>query len=278
MLGGETTTIADGVVRIVAPNPGPMTGPGTNTYLIGQQEIAVIDPGPYITSHVEQILNRCDRRLKWILTTHTHPDHSPGAAILREHTQAQVMGIPAPKHPPQDQTFAPDKSLAHDQVIRGSDFEIRVIHTPGHASNHVCFLHQDGWLFTGDHIMNGSTVVINPPDGNMKDYLASLALLQTLPLKAICPGHGEVIKKPQAEIEWIIQHRLDREAMVRATVEANPDSTLEELVPLVYTGIDPRLYPWAARSLLAHLIKLTDDCVVIEQAKTWRLMHNADRD
>ncbi len=268
---GEITTLAVGIRRVLAPNPGMMTGPGTNTYLIGNEEVAIIDPGPAIQEHLD-LLAKVDN-IKWILATHTHPDHSPGVARLAAMTGAKVYGIAAPNGPHQDKTFSPDIAPIDGDVLHGADFRLRMLHTPGHASNHLCFLHEGHrWLFTGDHIMNGSTVVIDPPDGDMRDYLASLQALLKVQLSAIAPGHGDVFDNPYEVIEWIIEHRLTREAKVVAALSAHPDTTSQELVMYVYDDVSVELHSWAERSLLAHLTKLQkDDRVSRSNSARWRL-------
>lgn len=270
LTAGKITELADGVRRIIAPNPGMMTGPGTNTYLIGTDVIAVIDPGPVIESHLQMIAD--SGNIKWILVSHTHPDHSPGAGKLAELTGAITIGIPAPDGEHQDKSFRPDRIPADGDTLDGPDFSIQMINTPGHASNHLCFLHAaHRWLFTGDHIMNGSTVVINPPDGDMREYLRSLANLRKIEIDAIAPGHGDVFYDPQDVIDWIVEHRLSREEKVADAVSAYPDLTSHELVPHVYADVDKRLHGWAERSLLAHLIKLKKDQRVIEQESRWSM-------
>jgi glyoxylase-like metal-dependent hydrolase (beta-lactamase superfamily II) len=249
------------VTRVVAPNGGVMTGPGTNTYLIGSEELVVIDPGPDDESHTQAIVQAVGgRSLRWILCTHTHVDHSPGAVRLQRRTGAPIasMAAPATDH---DFRFDPDRVLAPDDVIHCAGVSLRAVHTPGHASNHVCFLlSSNGMLFTGDHIMQGSTVVIWPPDGNMRAYLESLRRLLELDIKTLAPGHGCLIDSPQAEIERLIRHRLHREAKVRqAVVDVGRDATLETLLPNVYDDVPKLLYKLAARSLQAHLDKLVED-------------------
>ena len=166
------------VRRLVAPNPGVMTGPGTNTYLLGDDEVAVLDPGPAIPSHIEAILETAGDRIRWIVCTHTHPDHSPAWQAVAEATGAQVIGALPADDMFQDDTFKPHQELTHDEVLRTPEFTLRAVHTPGHVSNHFCFfLEEEQMLFAGDHIMNGSTVVIVPPSGDMKAYIESLQLL-----------------------------------------------------------------------------------------------------
>ena len=257
---GKAIAIAPGIRRLTAPNPGMMTGPGTNTYLVGENEIAVIDPGPRIDKHIEDIQSEASAAIRWILCTHTHPDHSPGAAPLAEATGAETMGISAPEGKVQDKTFRPDRVLADGDALTTDEFSIRAVHTPGHASNHLCFLHEgERMLFTGDHIMAGSTVVIDPPDGDMKDYLASLGRLKELDLASLAPGHGPVIEEPFELVDWLIAHRMKRESRVIAAMKAHPGQTLWELTPYVYEDVDEKLYRLASRSLLAHLLKLEAD-------------------
>ena len=243
------------VTRLIAPNPGMMTGPGTNTYLVGEQDLAVIDPGPDIDSHVEKIVAEGNGRIRWILCTHTHMDHSPAAAKLKAATGATVLGRPAPAG--QDASFAPDRVVADGDRLFLGGVVLRAIHTPGHASNHLCYLLEDSrMLFTGDHVMQGSTVVINPPDGDMRQYLRSLERLLAEELVVIAPGHGYLIGAPHREIRRLIAHRLAREKKVVASLAKLRAASPEELLPLVYDDVPPRVHGVAARSLAAHLDKL----------------------
>ncbi len=249
------------VTRITAPNPGVMTGPGTNTYLVGDEQLAVIDPGPALDSHIAKILEtgagRSGSRIRWILTTHTHMDHSPATAALKAATGAQVLGRPAPEGGSQDRAFAPDRVLEHGERVAVGDLNLRVIHTPGHASNHLCYLlEQTRMLFTGDHVMQGSTVVINPPDGDMRAYLASLEELLAVDAVIFAPGHGYLIGAPHREVRRLIAHRLAREAKVVAALQRRGPALLEELVTDAYDDVPAGLHPVAMRSLSAHLDKL----------------------
>ncbi len=264
------TQLAPGVRRLLAPNPSMMTGPGTNTYLFGDNEVAVLDPGPVIDSHLDAIQETAASAIKWILVTHTHPDHSPAAVELAQRSGAELLGRRAPPGAHQDTTFVPDRVLEDgDRIVLGG-MEIEAIRTPGHASNHLCYRQLGlNWIFTGDHVIDGSTVVIDPPDGNMQDYLASLAKLKALKPAALAPGHGELIEDPDRLIDWIVEHRLAREAKVAAALEDNPGSTSMGLVPHVYKDIDRTLYVWAERSLLAHLLKLEDDGVASCSSGLW---------
>lgn len=245
------------VRRLVAPNPGVMTGPGTNTYLIGNDELAVLDPGPAIPEHIEAILQAGGGRIRWIICTHTHPDHSPAWQAIAEATGAEVIGALPADDMFQDETFTPSKELQHDDVLRTPEFTLRAVHTPGHVSNHYCFfLEEEQMLFAGDHIMNGSTVVIVPPSGNMKAYIESLQLLLKYPLKYIAPGHGDVMENSAAVVEWLVNHRLQREAKVLKGLQNLKSASLDELVAVVYDDVDTSLHQMAKLSLQAHLIKL----------------------
>jgi glyoxylase-like metal-dependent hydrolase (beta-lactamase superfamily II) len=260
LTSGQLDEIAPGVRRLVARNPGFMTGPGTNTYLVGTQRLAVIDPGPHDLVHIERILEAAGGQVAAILATHTHPDHSPAVATLAQSTGAETLGRGAPAHGRQDATFVPTRTLNDGDVVRIGDLTLRAIHTPGHASNHVCYLLEGmGLLFSGDHIMQGSTVVIGPPDGNMQQYLQSLARLQREPVTRIAPGHGLVIENAQEEVARLIAHRLQREAKVAERLRRAGRATIDVLVTSVYDDVDPRLHPVAKGSLLAHLLKLEAD-------------------
>ena len=264
------TVLRPGIRRLAAPNPSMMTGPGTNTYLFGDKEVAVLDPGPVIDSHLDTIVRVADAPIRWVLVTHTHPDHSPAAAVLAKRTGAELIGIAAPQGQHQDATFEPTSIPADGDQLVTDEFTITAVHTPGHASNHVCFHHEaSDWLFTGDHVIDGPTVVIDPPDGNMKQYIESLLRVKSMGCTALAPGHGYVIHDPERVIDWIVAHRLGREAKVVAALKANPGLSTHELVPHVYKDVDKRLYGWAERSLLAHLIKLEEDGGAGQGGERW---------
>ena len=248
------------VTRIIAPNPGAMSGPGTNTYLVGEDQLAVIDPGPDIASHVEAIIAAGAGRIRWILATHTHKDHSPAANAVQAATGAQVIGRRAPEGASQDAGFAPQRQPADGERLELGAVTLRAIATPGHASNHLCYLLEETrMLFTGDHVMQGSTVVINPPDGNMRTYLASLERLLADQFAIFAPGHGYLIGTPAKEVKKLIRHRLAREAKVVRSLAQLGRATPEELVRAVYDDVQERLHPVALRSLAAHLDKLAAD-------------------
>lgn len=272
---GKPCPITLNIRRIVAPNASMMTGPGTNTYMIGNKQLAVIDPGPTINEHADtlvKIANSLGATIRWILCTHTHADHSPGAALLKRLTGAQVFGFPAPATPGQDRQFAPDQAWKDGSRLDTDEFSLRAVHTPGHASNHLCFLYEnEKILFTGDHIMQGSTVVIVPPDGNMAHYLQSLAALKGLDIERLAPGHGDIIHNPQDIIEGLIQHRLMRERKTLDKLTLLSPCTLDVLTPAVYDEVPVFLHGLARQSLTAHLLKLREEGQVTEKDEHWQL-------
>jgi glyoxylase-like metal-dependent hydrolase (beta-lactamase superfamily II) len=263
---GVAVRLSPRIVRVTAPNPGVMTGPGTNSYLVGEPDgsggWALIDPGPDDSAHRDALLAAAGGRpIDRILVTHTHKDHSPGAAALREVTGARVIGRRAPPHPGQDHAFEPDHAPADDERIElGPTTTLRALHTPGHASNHVCWLlEQEKLLFTGDHVMQGSTVVINPPDGDMGAYLRALDALLAEDLEWFAPGHGFLVADPHALVRALIAHRLRREAKVASALASHGPADLATLVRPVYDDVATALHGVAQRSLLAHLVKLQAD-------------------
>ena len=256
---GVAGALSPMVRRIVAENPGMMTGPGTNTYLVGIDEIAVIDPGPGDASHLDAIAGCGGDRIRWILLTHTHEDHSPGAVGLKKRTGAEILAFGPGEGKGKVRL---DGTLGDGAVIEATEFHLTALHTPGHASNHLCYLlNEERTLFTGDHIMQGSTVVISPPDGDMAAYLASLERLKTIRprLKAIAPGHGHLIEDPLATIDDYIEHRRAREKQVLDVLRSRGTATIAEIVEDIYADVAPELHPVARRSVWAHLRKLADD-------------------
>ena len=266
------------VQRLTCPNPGMMTGPGTNTYIVGEgDQFIVIDPGPDDIGHIERIAAIVGQNLIKILCTHSHPDHHPGAKRLQSlaiangagkvsiaglampHAYLQANGSPRniEYETPTTWDFTPDHQLKNGERIAVGDCTLRAIHTPGHASNHVCFLlEEDQLLFSGDHILNGVTPIINPPDGDMQAYLDSLAHLATLDFDFILPAHGYVLAPAKLAITKLVAHRLKRESKVIAAIKLLGTNDIDTLVTTVYDDVDSRLHPAAKRSLLAHLIKL----------------------
>lgn len=273
LLTGRLTPLTSRVSRLLAPNPSWETGPGTNTYLLGTDDVTVVDPGPADVGHIEAIIAQSPGRIRHILVTHTHEDHSPGAALLAERTGAQVLGCAVLDDEWQDTSYRPQRVLRHDEQLELGGVRLRAVHTPGHVGNHLCYLVEDDeLLITGDHIMNGSTVVIVPPSGDMADYLASLALLRQYPLRSLAPGHGDLMEQPQATVDYLIQHRLRREAKVLDCVRRTGPGTLEDLLPVAYDDVASNLHGLASLSLWAHLLKLVRDGQVVEEAGVWRLV------
>lgn len=256
-LPGRAVAIAPGVLRVVAPNASAMTGPGTNTYLLGDPPVAVLDPGPDDARHLA-VLCALAPRLERIFITHTHRDHSPLAHRLVAATGARLIGRPPPADGRQDATARPDVVPVRDQCFEAAPgLVLRAIDTPGHASNHVCWLLEPGGLlFSGDHVLDGVTPVILHPDGDLAAYLEALDRLDRYPLRAIAPGHGRVLSEPHAVIDGIRRHRRAREAKVLETLRAAAPATLDALVALVYRDVDPALHVWARMTLEAQLVKL----------------------
>ena len=274
IIPGRLRQLRPGLACVTADNPGAMTGPGTNSYLVGEQKIAIIDPGPADDAHIAAMLAALDElggELAAIVVTHTHPDHSPAARCLAEKTGAPCYGREIAQDGFQDDSFSADTALEDGQRIELGEHSVLALHTPGHVDNHFCFLHeQSGLLITGDHIMQGSTVVIIPPAGHMGHYIASLRKMLDYPVTALAPGHGGLIDKPREEIEYLIKHRLGREEKVVRVLRDKYEGTLETLTPLVYDDVDESLHPVAQFSLWSHLIKLRDEGRVTEQDTLWR--------
>ncbi len=271
---GVATELAPGVRRLVARNPGPLTFKGTNTYLIGQQDIAVIDPGPDDPMHRRAILAAAGRgRITHILLTHTHRDHSAGMAALKAETGAVTCGfggtderrVAANRHVEAkaflDVNFVPDLSLRDEGVVRSHDWSLKALHTPGHAPDHLCFgLEGTGVLFSGDHVMGWNTTVIAPPEGRMSDYLASLSRLlegRTDTSAIYLSGHGEIIREPQRLVRGYLLHRQMRENMIFEAVRDGLGK-VAEITDRVYRGLQPAMLSAAKLSVLAHLEHLME--------------------
>lgn len=284
---GRFVRIGPAVQRLVAPNASLMTGPGTNSYVIGDPPRAVLDPGPDDPAHLSLLVQAVPHP-QFIFVTHTHRDHSSGACSLATTTGAPIVGLPPPKDGRQDETCVPTVFPAHDAVftlsaargigaapVESGEFapeatRLRAIHTPGHASNHVCYLLEEaGLLFSGDHVLDGITPVILPPDGDMAEYIASLQRLKTYGLRAIAPGHGGVLTAPIESIDYVIAHRGKREAKVLAVLGSMGRGTLDELLPKVYSDVRPELLPIARLSLEAHLIKLVREGRAERDGASW---------
>ncbi len=270
IIPGEAVEIAAGVIRLTAPNPGVMTGPGTNTYVIGHERFTVIDPGPLNPVHLERILELTGGCVDQILVTHTHHDHSPAATELKVRTSARLIGRAAPEGVSQDRDFSPDDQPEHGDLIATDAGILKALHTPGHASNHVCYLLlEQQMLFSGDHIMQGSTVVINPPDGDMKGYLESLYDLLAEPLSYIAPGHGFVMAQPEATVDYLITHRLTREHKIAKVLKKLSPVTLEKLTTSAYDDVPTAIHGVASRSALAHLLKLEQEDRARSEGSIW---------
>lgn len=266
---GVPRRIAPGVWRLVAPNASAMTGPGTNTYLLGDPPCAVLDPGPDDPAHLAAILALVPRP-SHVFVTHTHRDHSPLAARLAGRFSTVQVGRCPPDDGRQDLSFVPAREPSRDEVFEVDGLRLRAIDTPGHASNHVCWLLEtESLLFTGDHLLDGVTPVILAPDGNMSDYLDSLRRLRGYALQRLAPGHGRVLEQPYELIDQVIAHRLRREAAVLAALVRLREASVDELLPVVYPGLDAELQRFARLSLLAHLIRLGRDQRAIEVGERW---------
>jgi len=257
---------------VVAGNPGLMTGPGTNTYLLGEREIAVVDPGPNDARHLEAILAAADAPIRWVVATHTHPDHSPLAVELARRSGARVIGLPPPRDGRQDETFMPHHQPADAERLKLGDCELIAIHTPGHASNCVCyFLERERLLITGDHVLEGVTPVIVPPDGNMADYLNSIDKLFAYDFENIAPGHGDMMDRGKQVLAGLRAHRLAREDKVLRSLAKFTAANLDMLTPVVYDDVSADRHQWARLSLTAHLIKLAHEGRISELNGSWQI-------
>src|SRR6202795_1884620 len=267
----KCVTLAPGVGRIVAGNAGLMTGPGTNTYLFGLREVAVLDPGPDDTRHLEAILAAAGTAIRWILVTHTHQDHAPLARRLAARTGARVIGLTPPDDGRQDATFVPQQLPGDGERLSLGECELLAIHTPGHASNCVCYLlERERFLFTGDHVLDGVSPVILPPDGDMSAYLHSLDKLQSHDFEHIAPGHGGVMGRGKEILASLRAHRLAREEKVWGSWRRLAAATLDELTAVVYDDVAVERHRWARLTLEAHLIKLAREHRASERDGLWR--------
>lgn len=261
---GVACALSPLVRRIVAPNPSMFTGPGTNTYLVGIDEVAVIDPGPDDAAHAEAIVGASMReRVRWVLLTHTHPDHWPAAARIKEMTGAEIAAFG--KVPKADGDVPVDRVLQDGEVIEGTEFGLQVVHTPGHAPNHICFvLEEERVLFSGDHVLQGTTTVVVPDrGGDMKAYLASLERLRKLRrIARICPGHGDVVEEPKALLDEYVAHRKMRERQILKALGVGP-AKIPDLVARIYVDTPEGLHGLAQKQVHAHLLKLKAEGKVV---------------
>ncbi len=267
---GVEVTCSKLIRRVVARNPSPFTYHGTQTYVVGRGNVALIDPGPLLPAHVDALLAVLEgETITHVLVTHTHLDHSPATKLL-----AQRIGAPTYGFGPHgegryergerveagaDLDFVPQVRLAHGQVIEGDGFTLECVHTPGHCSNHLCYrVREEGALLTGDHVMGWSTTVVSPPDGDMADYMASLQLLLERDDRVYLPAHGPAIAEPQAFTRSLIEHRLEREAQILECVAQGRERIAQDMVPVMYANVPVYLHGAAARSVFAHVLHLLD--------------------
>lgn len=274
--GRAATCVSPLVRRVVAPNPGPFTDTGTCSYIIGEGEVAIVDPGPDDPRHVAALLDAiAGETLRYVLVTHTHCDHSPAAAVLRERTGATVAGC-APYAPPpdiayagpgldasHDRAYAPDRALEDGETLALGAATIETLATPGHTANHLCFaLREEKALFTGDHIMAWSTTVVAPPDGSMRDYMASIERMRARDDRIYWPGHGGPVRHPQRYLRALVHHRHARESAILQRLDAG-DETIAAIVARVYESVDRRLHGAAALTVFAHLEDLIERGLVV---------------
>jgi glyoxylase-like metal-dependent hydrolase (beta-lactamase superfamily II) len=272
---GSAIDLAPGLRRIVAPNPSPMTYRGTNTYLLGDRDLAVIDPGPISDAHLQAILAalRPGQSISHIIVTHSHVDHSPLAAGLSARTGAPVLAFGGPQAGRSavmdqlardglagggegiDLAFRPDQTVQDGEVIAGDGWSLEVIHTPGHLGNHIA-LAWDDICFTADHIMGWASSLVSPPDGDLTDFMASCRRLQARNWSVFHPGHGAPVDDPTGRLDWLISHRLMRETAILDALSDAP-ATAQTLAERIYTETPPALLPAATRNVFAHLVDLT---------------------
>lgn len=263
---GMLKQISPLIGRVLAPNPSAFTYTGTQTYLVGADDLAVIDPGPLDEGHLEALMEAIGGRpVRAILCTHTHRDHSPAARPLADRIGAPIVGcapLTLDDDGPRadaafDAAYQPDRILADGERVAGENWTLEAVATPGHTSNHLCFaLVEEGALFTGDHVMGWSTSVISPPDGDMADYMRSMQRLLDRDDNIYYPAHGDAVDNPQRLVRGMMGHRKQREGQIVRFLERNGASQIPDMVAEMYKGIDPRLHPAAGRSVLAHLVDL----------------------
>ncbi|MFK4793398.1 MBL fold metallo-hydrolase [Sphingobium sp. ZW T5_29] len=279
---GTLLQISPRIGRVLAPNPSHFTYTGTQTYLVGTADLAVIDPGPQDEDHLAALVAAIgDRPVRAILCTHTHRDHSPAARPLSLRTGAPVIGCAplmleddGPRADAAfDPSYDPDRILADGEQVAGVDWTLEAVTTPGHTSNHLCFaLLQENALFTGDHVMGWSTSVISPPDGDMADYMRSMQRLLDRDDAVYYPAHGAPVPNPRRLVRGMMGHRKQREGQIIRFLERNGVSEIPAMVAEMYKGVDPRLHPAAGRSVLAHLIDLDGRGVAaVTEDGRWRL-------
>jgi glyoxylase-like metal-dependent hydrolase (beta-lactamase superfamily II) len=270
------------ISRVVADNPGPFTFKGTGVYIVGNKDVAVIDPGPDDASHVDALKRALEgRRVTHILVTHTHADHSPAAKPLKEWSGAKTYafgphgsgkledGVRVEEGG--DMQFTPDVRVKDGEIIKGNGFTFECVFTPGHTSNHMCYaLREENALFTGDHVMGWSTTVVTPPDGDMAQYMASVKKLMARDDAILYPTHGAPVTDPKPFLAAYLEHRLDREKQIVACIRDGL-TTIPQMVARMYADVDKRLHPAASRSVLAHLIQLENENRAVNDGGHYRL-------
>lgn len=270
---GVPVEIAPGLRRLTAPNPSPMTGPGTNSYIVGSGPFVVVDPGVDDVSHIDALLAACAGHLVAICLTHRHPDHAGGAVELARRTQASIHAWPRDGFGAHDLHIRIDRALTDDEILLAGDTPLIVRHTPGHAADHVAFeLPEQRIVLAGDALMSGATVVILPPDGNMGAYFATLDRLAALKPRSIAPAHGCIIEDPAEHITEVAAHRREREAQVMKTLSTMDLRSPEDIAERLYPELDDRLKAMAAQQVLAHLLHLQDRELVTREQDGWRVL------
>jgi glyoxylase-like metal-dependent hydrolase (beta-lactamase superfamily II) len=275
---GRVEAVAPNLRRVLAPNPGPFTFTGTCTYIIGEREVAILDPGPNEPAHIKALLDAVSgEQVAHILVTHTHRDHSPAAAAIAKATAAKIFaegphraaralhsGETNPIEAGADREFSPDVQVRDGEMIEGANYALEAVSTPGHTANHLAFaLKGASILFSGDHVMGWSTTIVAPPDGSMNDYVASLKKLKARPESLYFPGHGPPVRDAHAYVDQLIAHRAGREAAILSGLERASD--IPTLVKAIYVGLDPRLTGAAALTVLAHLEDLVERGLVASE-------------
>lgn len=256
---GMVEAVAPGVQRLIAPNPSPMTGPGTNSYVVGSGPCAIIDPGVNDDAHLDALVAAAPGEIATVLVSHAHPDHTGGARRL-----AERLGVPVQAHATRlqgvrDKAFVADRFLVDGDCVALGEMTLEALHTPGHAADHLCFFWREaGLLFAGDTVMADVTVVILPPDGGMTAYLQSLTRLRELPIKRIAPGHGRMLDDALVVLAQIVEHRLAREAQVREVLNEDGQTSADAIAARLYPDLDPRLRGMAAAQVESHLIRLAE--------------------
>jgi glyoxylase-like metal-dependent hydrolase (beta-lactamase superfamily II) len=283
-ISGVAEVLRPGLVRVLAPNPSPMTYHGTNTYILGDDSLCIIDPGPDDPAHLAALLQIiAGRPVSHIIVTHSHLDHSALAATLARATKAPVLGFgdssagrsavmqdlarrePAEGGEGVDIGFVPDHTLPDGAKVTGADWQLRVIHTPGHFGNHICLRWNDA-IFSGDHVMGWASSMVSPPEGDLSDFMTSCRILRAEAARILYPGHGDPIADPTARIDWLLAHRAARETQILAALGTGP-KTIATLTATLYADTPPHLHPAAARNVFAHLIDLVGRNLVDAEAE-----------